>query len=200
MTARSPQRQQLQDLLDPVVSAAGYELVELSVTAAGRRSLIRATVDGPEGIDLDAVADLSRAISAALDSAEDGGNSQFAGPYVLEVSSPGVDRPLTEPKHWRLAVGRLVSVDIAGQPVTGRVVSADITGLVLRADSTAATASWSWAEVGRGRVQVEFNRPGEVHQGAAAEDDAGQDMAGDLVGDAVGDAVGDVAGNSEEEG
>src|SRR3954452_22994387 len=87
MTARSPQRQQLQDLLDPVVSAAGYELVDLSVSSAGRRSLVRVTVDGDEGIDLDGVAEVSRAISAAMDS-EDGA---FAGPYVLEVSSPGVD-------------------------------------------------------------------------------------------------------------
>src|SRR3954447_12688641 len=93
MTAQSPQRQQLQQLLDPVVSSAGYELVDLSVSSAGRRSLLRVTVDGEDGIDLDGVAVVSRAISTAMDS-DDGA---FTGPYVLEVSSPGVDRPLTEP-------------------------------------------------------------------------------------------------------
>ncbi|HTZ43535.1 MAG TPA: ribosome maturation factor RimP [Jatrophihabitans sp.] len=155
MTARSPQRNQLHDLLDPVVSAAGYELVDLSVTSAGRRSLVRVTVDGDTGIDLDGVAVVSRAISTAMD-AED---AAFAGPYVLEVSSPGVDRPLTEPRLWKRAVGHLVSVPIAdADPVTGRVVAVAADGLVLSVDG--AERSHSWDVVGTGRMQVEFSRPG----------------------------------------
>src|SRR5690349_2133827 len=107
MTARSPQRHQLETLLRPVVTAQGYDLEEVSVAAAGRRSLIRITVDGEDGIDLDGIATVSRVVSDALDAAEQDGPA-FAGPYVLEVSSPGVDRPLTEPRHWRRALGRLV--------------------------------------------------------------------------------------------
>ena len=156
MTARSPQRQQLHDLLDPVVSAAGYELVDLSVTSAGRRSLVRVTVDADEGIDLDGVAIVSREISTAMD-AED---AAFTGPYVLEVSSPGVDRPLSEPRHWKRAVGHLVSVAIGGsEPVTGRVIAAEADQLRFSVDDV--EQSYPWDAVGTGRMQVEFSRPGE---------------------------------------
>jgi ribosome maturation factor RimP len=169
MTARSPQRQQLQDFLDPVVSAAGFELVDLSVSSAGRRSLVRVIVDADDGIDLDGVAVVSRAISTAMDS-EDG---DFAGPYVLEVSSPGVDRPLTEPRHWRRAIGRLVSVPIGdAEPVTGRVQGVEQTGLRLQVAGT--EHSYDWATVGTGRMQVEFSRP---DQPATVDDEASPDAA-----------------------
>jgi ribosome maturation factor RimP len=161
MTAQSPQRQQLQDLLDSVVSAAGYELVDLSVSSAGRRSLLRVTVDGDAGIDLDGVAVVSRAISEAMDAAD----GAFAGPYVLEVSSPGVDRPLTEPRHWQRALGRLVSVPISGdEPVTGRVLSAEPAGLRLQV--AGAEHDYPWSAVGTGRMQVEFSRPGQPPDGS----------------------------------
>jgi len=170
MTARTPQRQQLIELIEPVVSAAGYELDDLSVTAAGRRSLIRVSVDGERGIDLDAVARISRTVSDALDS-EDA--ASFAGPYVLEVSSPGVDRPLTEPRHWRRATGRLVTVDVDGTPLTGRVVSADDSAVLL--DVAGQQRSLPLAGLGRGRVQVEFSRPGEPEPDEAELDDTEPD-------------------------
>ena len=162
MTARSPQRQLLENLLQPVVSAEGYDLEDLSVTAAGRRSLIRVTVDGDDGIDLDGIATVSRAVSEALDAAEPNG-AAFAGPYVLEVSSPGVDRPLTESRHWRRGVGRLVCVPVGrpGEQVerTGRIFAADEQGLTL--DVEGQPCRYGWDEVGTGRIQVEFSRPGE---------------------------------------
>lgn len=157
MTARTPQRQQLIELISPVITAAGYDLDDLSVTAAGRRSLIRVSVDGDHGIDLDAVATISRTISEVLD--DDTGGPGFAGPYVLEVSSPGVDRPLTEPRHWRRATGRLVTVDVEGQPLTGRIVTVEDSAVVL--DVAGAQRSLPVAGLGPGRVQVEFSRPGE---------------------------------------
>ncbi|HEY0166044.1 MAG TPA: ribosome maturation factor RimP [Jatrophihabitans sp.] len=158
MTARTPQRQQLIELISPVITAAGYDLDDLSVTAAGRRSLIRVSVDGDHGIDLDAVATISRTISEVLDD-DSGSGASFAGPYVLEVSSPGVDRPLTQPRHWRRATGRLVTVDVDGQPLTGRVVTADDSAVVL--EVAGARRSLPTAGLGPGRVQVEFSRPGE---------------------------------------
>ena len=159
MTARTPQRQQLIELIGPVITAAGYDLDDLSVTAAGRRSLIRVSVDGDNGIDLDAVATISRTISDVLDD-DTGAGAAFAGPYVLEVSSPGVDRPLTQPRHWRRAVGRLVTVGVDGQQLTGRIVSADDSSVVL--DVAGARRSLPMAQLGAGRVQVEFSRPGDV--------------------------------------
>src|SRR4051812_39024854 len=95
------ERDRLLDVLSPVVREVGYDLEDVTVTAAGRRSLVRVIVDADGGIDLDAVAEVSRVVSDVLDEKGDG----FAGPYVLEVSSPGVDRPLTEPRHWRRAEG-----------------------------------------------------------------------------------------------
>ena len=87
-------RRRLDALLAPIVGAAGYDLEDITVRVVGRRSLIRVTVDADGGVDLDDAAELSRTISAALDAAEADG-LEFAGPYVLEVTSPGVDRPLT---------------------------------------------------------------------------------------------------------
>jgi ribosome maturation factor RimP len=167
MTARTPQRQQLIELIGPVITAAGYDLDDLSVTAAGRRSLIRVSVDGDHGIDLDAVATVSRTISDVLDG-NDG--AIFAGPYVLEVSSPGVDRPLTEPRHWRRATGRLVAVEVDGKPLTGRILSVDDTTVLLDVDGE--QRSLPLAGLGRGRVQVEFSRPGEPEMDEAEIDEA----------------------------
>ena len=151
-------RDHLLELLTPLVSAAGYDLEDVTVTSAGRRSLVRVTVDADGGIDLDAVATISRLVSDALDKdAEDPKSPRaLAGAYVLEVSSPGVDRPLTEPRHWRRATGRLVKVEVGGTTLTGRVLECSGTGVTLDVGGTRRTAPWS--ELGRGKVQVEFNR------------------------------------------
>ena len=149
-------RQQLRALVAPVVETAGYDLEDLSVRVVGRRSLIRVTVDADHGVDLDGAAEVSRAISDALDAAAPGG-AEFAGPYVLEVTSPGVERPLREPRHWRRAAGRLVSVQVDERSVTGRVVGADDDGVSLDLDG--ARQHVPWRQLGSGRVQVEFNRP-----------------------------------------
>ena len=155
--AAATAREHLLQTLRPVVEGLGYDLEDVTVTSAGRRSLVRISVDGDGGIDLDAVAEVSRAVSEALDAEGDGGvSSGFAGPYVLEVSSPGVDRPLTEPRHWRRAVGRLVEVPVGEATLTGRVVAADDSGVTLDLDGDRRDVGW--AALGRGKVQVEFSR------------------------------------------
>ncbi|MGN9765698.1 ribosome maturation factor RimP [Micromonospora sp. SD12] len=166
-------RARLRDVIEPVVTAAGYDLEELSVSRAGRRHVVRVIVDADGGIRLDAVAEVSRAVSAALDAAEESGGDIVAGEYQLEVSSPGVDRPLTLPRHWRRNVGRLVKVTARGagaqaeqaagdRQVTGRVVEADDERVVLETD--AGRATWTYAELGPGRVQVEFHRLDEIEE------------------------------------
>jgi ribosome maturation factor RimP len=153
--------QHLLEVLAPVVTATGHDLEDVSVTSAGRRSLVRVVVDSDGGVDLDAVAEVSRVVSDALDADAPGGPA-FAGPYVLEVTSPGVDRPLTEPRHWRRAVDRLVQVRVGGadgETVTGRVRATDGAGVVLDVDGTKREIGWG--ELGAGKVQVEFNRGGE---------------------------------------
>jgi ribosome maturation factor RimP len=137
-------------VLEPVVTAAGYDLEDVNVTAAGRRSVVRVVVDRDGGIDLDAVAEISRAVSDALDAADSLGSS----PYVLEVTSPGVDRPLTLPRHWRRNVGRLVRVG----ELTGRIIDADEHGVTLQVAGDDEVLGYD--DLGDGHVQVEFSRPG----------------------------------------
>ena len=105
-----PDADRLTRLLEPVIRAMGLDLESVRVTAAGRRRLLRVIVDGDGGVSLDTIALASRELSARLDGATVMGEL----PYTLEVSSPGVDRPLTEPRHWRRAVGRLVAAPLTG--------------------------------------------------------------------------------------
>ena len=101
--------------------------------------------------DLDHV---SRDISALLDA----NNVLGETPYTLEVSSPGVDRPLTDPRHWRRAVGRLVQVTAADSgSISGRVIAADSDGVTLEIEG--ARRRFGYAALGAGAVQVEFGHP-----------------------------------------
>lgn len=161
-------RQRLLALLAPVVQQTGYDLEDVTVTPAGRRSLVRVSVDGDDGIDLDGVAEVTRAVSDALDADTPGGPS-FAGPYVLEVSSPGVDRPLTEPRHWRRNVHRLVTVAVDDVPVTGRIQAVDDQGVTLQLATGPRQAAWT--SLGAGKVQVEFTRSGDIDDDMDSEDD-----------------------------
>lgn len=156
MSARSAQHDRLVAVVDPTVRAAGFDLEQLVITPAGRRSLVRVVVDG-DHLTLDDVAQLSRRLSEALDGDTDDGFGGSA--YVLEVTSPGVDRPLTAPRHWRRAVGRLVTVTTAGHApgtLRGRVRHSGEDSAVLDVDGVARTVAF--ADVASARVDVEFSR------------------------------------------
>ena len=154
----------------PVVVAAGYDLEELVVRPAGQRSVVRVVVDRDAGVSLDDVAQVSRALSEVLDAQDE---ALGRSPYVLEVTSPGVDRPLTLPRHWRRNVGRLVTVAVgpekAREQVTSRVLRVEDDGVVLAVEKggtkkgqvrrTVGERTVPWAELGEARVQVEFTRP-----------------------------------------
>jgi len=159
-----PALARLTDWIAPVVDRGGYDLEELVVTPAGRRSVVRVVVDRDQGVTLDDIAEVSRAVSEVLDANDDG----MGRPYVLEVTSPGVDRPLTEHRHWRRNVGRLVTVAVGGDEVTGRVTEVDEAGVVLAVEAKGKPGAKKkpptprhvpWAQLGAGRVQVEFGRP-----------------------------------------
>ena len=152
-TAGPVDDKKLAGLIEPVVAAVGMDLESVRMTVAGKRRLLRIVVDSDHGVTLDDAADVSREISAALDA----GNVLGEVPYTLEVSSPGVDRPLTEPRHWRRARGRLVRVKITGEgAVEGRVLAADADGITL--GLTAGERRFSFADLGAGSVQIEFGR------------------------------------------
>jgi ribosome maturation factor RimP len=175
--AASADAERIASLLEPAVAAMGMDLENVRVTSAGRRRLLRIVVDADGGVSLDGIALVSQGVSAALDRAAAMGEA----PYTLEVSSPGVDRPLTEPKHWRRAAGRLVTAPLqspshpgeAGAPagrteVTGRVCGADASGV--RLDVGGEIREFGYPELGPGRIQVEFAQlpaaPGADEEGS----------------------------------
>ncbi|MDT7544402.1 MAG: ribosome maturation factor RimP [Actinomycetota bacterium] len=154
----SPAR--LQELLASAVAETGADLEDVSVSKAGKRSVVRVVVDRDGGVSLDDVADVSRVVSDALDQLDEADPSALGPSYVLEVTSPGVDRPLTAARHWRRNVGRLVTASLRdGGSVTGRVVAAD--DHVVSLDVDGAERELGLDEVTRGTVQVEFSRKAE---------------------------------------
>ncbi|MBA9006998.1 ribosome maturation factor RimP [Thermomonospora cellulosilytica] len=169
---------ELTRLVAPLAAAEGMDLEEVDVRPAGRRRLVRIVVDADGGVSLDDVATLNQAVSARLDETDLMGTA----PYVLEVTSPGVDRPLTEPRHWRRAVGRLVRTALAdGGQVEGRVVAADDDAVVL--EVAGRRRRFGHGELGRGRVQVEFRR---AEGTAPADGEASDDELADLGADEAG--------------
>jgi ribosome maturation factor RimP len=174
----SSQADGVRALATPLAADVGLVVEDVSVTPAGRRRVLRVTVDLPPdrigGVPMDRVAEASKAISAALDAS----NVMGGSPYVLEVSSPGIDRPLTERRHWSRARGRLVTVSrAAGDDVTGRLLTVDDAGIEL--DNGRLT----WADVRKGRIEVEFDRmidALELEAEDAALEDDDDDLEDDL--------------------
>jgi ribosome maturation factor RimP len=169
-------------LLEPAVTAMGMDLEAVRITSAGRRRLLRVVVDADGGVSLDDIATVSRELSAALDRAAAMGETS----YTLEVSSPGVDRPLTEVKHWRRAVGRMVTVPLRSPArsapgalsdaaaVTGRITAADARGVQL--DVGGESREFGYSQLGPGKIQIEFAPLGAGRQDG--EDGAGEDGPG----------------------
>ncbi|MCA1711169.1 MAG: ribosome maturation factor RimP [Actinobacteria bacterium] len=146
----------LTELLTPVVAETGADLEDVSVSKAGKRSVVRIAVDRDGGIDLDDVADISRVVSDALDELDEQDPAALGDSYVLEVGSPGVDRPLTHPRHWRRNVKRLVTATLGdGSTVSGRLTDADEQRVVLDGREI------PYADLVTGSVQVEFARKEE---------------------------------------
>jgi ribosome maturation factor RimP len=158
--------------LEQALAGTGLVVEDLTVTPAGRRRVVKVLLDRDLGdvdvvtvatdpLSLDEVADAARVVGDALD----GSDAMGEQPYTLEVSSPGVGRPLTRPRHFRRNVGRLVTVRHGGTEVTGRVISASATEVALAVPATgstpARTETLSYAGIERAAVQVEFARHDE---------------------------------------
>lgn len=138
-----------------VCKAAGVDLEDFSISKAGRREVVRVVVDRDGGVDLDSIAEISLQISETLDKIDLGEDS----PFVLEVGSPGVDRPLTEPRHWRRAVGHLVEYVLADNETTQLARITGFDGNQVELTSTdQSLVTIPIENVRRAVVQVEFNR------------------------------------------
>ncbi|MBI5339532.1 MAG: ribosome maturation factor RimP [Mycolicibacterium rufum] len=152
-----PSQRQVIELLDGEFARAGYDIEDVLVDASARPPRVTVVADADGGLDLDAVAELSRLASALLDELD-------SAPYVLEVTSPGVDRPLTTDKHFRRARGRRVELTLSdGSTLTGRLgeLRDGVVGLVVR-DGARGALSVRDVErdsITKAVVQVEFSPP-----------------------------------------
>ena len=143
------------ELVDPL-HAFGVDVEAVELTPAGKRRVLRVAVDKDGGVTLDDVADVTREISRVIDESDVMGEH----PYTLEVTSRGVDRPLTLARHWRRNADRLVKVTLADdESVTGRILASTDESVTLDIDGTQREVPY--AEVTKALVQIEFNRKSE---------------------------------------
>ncbi|NMM85268.1 ribosome maturation factor RimP [Rhodococcus sp. SRB_17] len=154
-----PSKDRVIELVSELVQAQGYDVEDVVVTQAGKHSAVRIMVDSDSGIELDAAADISRLVSELFDSLEEVGET----PYTLEVTSPGIDRPLTLGRHWRRARGRKARIDLADETVVGRIglLGDDSVAVVLNSRGRFTVREIPLADVQKAVVQVEFSKPGE---------------------------------------
>jgi ribosome maturation factor RimP len=139
--------------LTPPLLGMGLDLEALEVTPAGRRRLLRVAVDKDGGVTMDDVAEATKELSRLLDLSDVMGEQ----PYTLEVTSPGTDRPLTLPRHWRRNAGRLVKVRThEGEALRGRITSSDEDAV--RLDVDGSPRELPLTSVAKAHVEVELNR------------------------------------------
>jgi ribosome maturation factor RimP len=198
-----PRPEQVSEIVTDLLAGTGHDLEDVTVTAAGRRSVVRVVVDSDAPLDLDAVAELSRSVSAALDAHDAFGEA----PYTLEVTSPGVDRPLTAPRHWRRNRGRRVSTTVGGEALSARVgelredgPDGPVVDLVVAGEDGPQRRTVALADLGPAAVEIEFRAPDPAElalSGAPAGPLGGSEPVGG--GDDPGDD-GDPADETDEDG
>lgn len=176
----------LEARIKPILESRGLELDSIKVTPAGRRSVLRITVDGDgplgRGPLLDDIASATREISDSLDESDVAPN----GAYTLEVSSRGIDRPLTEAKHYRRNRTRLVKLTMTnGTTIVGRIIEVDDNTLQLEVTPESVKGNRNpkpvmheiaLDDIAKAMIQIEMNRPiDDWAEGAPEEDDTDED-------------------------
>ena len=153
MSPLGPDSSEIGDALRAPLSDLGLDLEAVELTPAGKKRVLRVAVDKDGGVTLDDIALATKVVGEEMDGADLMGEQ----PYTLEVTSRGVDRPLTEPRHWRRNHDRLVRAELDdGTQVTGRVTGSDDAGVTL--DVSGAPTRLEYAAIAKALVQVEFNR------------------------------------------
>ncbi|GHD07479.1 ribosome maturation factor RimP [Zhihengliuella salsuginis] len=160
--------QRLAEYLRPAIASHDLLLEEVEIRYSGQQPVVHVVVDraeGTEGVDLDTIAEVSQSVSTALDADP----RDTGAPYDLEVSSFGVTRPLTEPRHWRRNLGRKVTANLVGEEnITGRLAEVGSAGVVLVPEiqvkkgmkpKSGDPVELDFEQIRRGKVEVEFNRP-----------------------------------------
>jgi ribosome maturation factor RimP len=148
---------QITELIEPAVSAQGFFLEEVQLVSPGKHRIVTCIVDGQVALNLDQVTSVSRAISELLDESPIMGDT----PFTLEVTSPGIDRPLTKPRHFAKNQDRLLKVTKSdGDVVTGRILSNTDSAVTLTVEVKKETVEVviAYADIKRAVVEIEFNR------------------------------------------
>jgi len=148
---------QITELIEPAVSAQGFFLEEVQLVSPGKHRIVTCIVDGEVALNLDQVTSVSRAISELLDESPIMGDT----PFTLEVTSPGIDRPLTKPRHFAKNQDRLLKVTKSdGEVVTGRILSNTDNAVTLTIEVKKETVEVviTYADIKRAVVEIEFNR------------------------------------------
>lgn len=155
--------QEITDLISPAVTEAGYFLEEVHIASPGSHRIVTCVVDGKSPLNLDQVTTISRTISELLDAADFMGET----PFTLEVTSPGVDRPLTQPRHWHKNLTRLIKVTLNdGSVITGRLAEFDENSakLVENIKGRIKEHTVAFADIKRAVVEIEFNRKDAIDE------------------------------------
>jgi ribosome maturation factor RimP len=159
-----PERETIVAAVEPVLASLGLDLFDLQLTGTGRARTVRVIVDREGGVDLDTISSASERISYALDA-----DDELDGPYALEVSSPGLERPLHRPEHFRRAVGETVSVKVRGadgeaRRLRGELVEADEHGITVDVGDAGTTEHVDYDEIIQARTVFEWgasSKPGK---------------------------------------
>ncbi len=148
------------------LSVLGLDVEAVELTPAGKRRVLRIAVDKDGGVTMDDVADATKAIDELLETSSAMGQH----PYTLEVTSRGVERPLTLPRHWRRNVDRLVKVtDVDGAVQTGRILESDEDGATIEVDANPVRIAYG--EVAKALIQIEFKRRNPTTTASESEAD-----------------------------
>jgi len=146
-------RDRLSEVLITPLAAVGLDVEAIDLTPAGKRRVLRVAVDKDGGVTMDDIADATREVARLLDESDVMGEH----PYTLEVTSPGTERPLTLPRHWRRNETRLVKVTVTdGDTFIGRILGSDDQGVTLEVDGEKREVGYD--DVAKARIEIEFNR------------------------------------------
>lgn len=154
-----PTNEELEQLITPILSARGLDIEKVKAVPAGKKSAVHIAVDADERPTLDDLEVISNEISEILDEAEGVGKANFGAGYTLELSTPGVDLPLTQPRHWRRNRGRLVNVN--GEKSRIGALAPDENSVILINSSKKKTTIevLQFSENVKAVVDIEFNNP-----------------------------------------
>jgi ribosome maturation factor RimP len=142
-------KEQVLAVITPAIESLGFYVEDITITSAGKRSVLTVIVDGDTHLSLDQVTVATKAISEIVENLPTLGNN----PFTLEVTSPGLDRPLTKPRHWRKNQDRLIKIVLTdGKEVNGRIKDSSETSV------TVDDQTINFADIKRATLEVEFKK------------------------------------------